>query len=102
MPAEAAPKPTSWLIRAVTWAPSLGHRGALPFLSSQETQGRQVGVLAQALGSLCPSSWPGTAIPRGRGGRCRMPGAAPEPRHLLLVRLLGAPRLPEPGSGTLR
>lgn len=40
--------------------------------------------------------------PRGRGGWCRMLGAAPELHHLLLVRLPGALQLPGPNSGTLR
>lgn len=33
-------------------------------------------------------------------GQCRMQGLTPEMSHLLLVRLLGAPRLPGPGSRT--
>lgn len=35
-----------------------------------------------------------------RGGWCRMQELTPEMHHLLLVRLLGASRLPGPGSRT--
>lgn len=74
----------------------MGHHGTLfTTLSYQEPGMAGGGARHIAQDGFCPGSQLGAP---GREGR--MQGLTLEMRHLLLVRLLGAPQLPGPGSGT--